>query len=143
MEKDSLWTPEFLCMSGSNLIFFMSQYVLVAALPIFIMDYLGGNEVQAGLAMTAFQIGTVFCRPFAGRLIDTLNKKSIMIFSTLAFFLVMVTFGFVHSLNSILALRLVHGILFALGTTASATLAVLVLPRNRKGEGIGYFFCNQ
>ena len=57
MEKDSLWTPEFLCMSGSNLIFFMSQYVLVAALPIFIMDYLGGNEVQAGLAMTAFQIG--------------------------------------------------------------------------------------
>ncbi|SDA59999.1 Major Facilitator Superfamily protein [Dialister histaminiformans] len=85
MEKDSLWSPEFLCMSGSNLIFFMSQYVLVASLPIFIMDYLGGNEVQAGLAMTAFQIGTVFCRPFAGRLIDTLNKKSIMIFSTLAF----------------------------------------------------------
>lgn len=139
MEKDSLWSPEFLCMSGSNLIFFMSQYILVASLPIFIMDYLGGNEVQAGLAMTAFQIGTVFCRPFAGRLIDTLNKKSIMIFSTLAFFLVMVAFGFVHSLNSILALRLVHGILFALGTTASATLAVLVLPRNRKGEGIGYF----
>ena len=139
MEKDSLWSPEFLCMSGSNLIFFMSQYVLVASLPIFIMDYLGGNEVQAGLAMTAFQIGTVACRPFAGRLIDTLNKKSIMIFSTLAFFLVMVAFGFVHSLNSILALRLVHGILFALGTTASATLAVLVLPRNRKGEGIGYF----
>ena len=62
-----------------------------------------------------------------------------MIFSTIAFFLVMVAFGFVHSLNSILALRLVHGILFALGTTASATLAVLVLPRNRKGEGIGYF----
>ena len=32
MEKDSLWSPEFLCMSGSNLIFFMSQYVLVASL---------------------------------------------------------------------------------------------------------------
>ena len=88
------------------------------AQPAFVF-YLGGNEVQAGLAMTAFQIGTVFCRPFAGRLIDTLNKRSVMIFTTLAFFLVMVGFGFVHSLNSILALRLVHGILFALGTTAS------------------------
>lgn len=40
MERERLWTPEFLGMGGSNLFLFMSQYIMVAALPIFIMDSL-------------------------------------------------------------------------------------------------------
>ena len=43
------------------------------------------------------------------------------------------------SLHAVWFLRLVHGAVFALGTTASAAMAALVLPRRRKGEGIGYF----
>lgn len=59
MQREKLWTPEFLGMGGSNLFLFMSQYIMVAALPIFIMDTLGGGDMEAGLAMTAFQIGAV------------------------------------------------------------------------------------
>ena len=54
-----LWTPEFLSMSGSNFLLFISQYIMIAALPIYIMDSLGGGELEAGMAMTFFQIGTV------------------------------------------------------------------------------------
>ena len=36
-------------------------------------------------------------------------------------------------------MRLLHGMIFAVGTTAVAAVAVLVLPKHRKGEGIGYF----
>ena len=51
----------------------------------------------------------------------------------------MAGFYFTSSLHMVWGLRLVHGIVFALGTTASATMAALVLPKSRKGEGIGYF----
>lgn len=34
MQREKLWTPEFLGMGGSNLFLFMSQYIMVAALPI-------------------------------------------------------------------------------------------------------------
>ena len=78
MQREKLWTPEFLGMEGSNLFLFMSQYVMVAALPIFIMDTLGGGDMEAGLAMTAFQIGAVSCRPLAGRIIDAVNKQKLM-----------------------------------------------------------------
>lgn len=45
----------------------------------------------------------------------------------------------VGSLYFLLAIRLLHGAVFATGTTTVATLATLVLPQQRKGEGIGYF----
>ena len=48
----------------------MTQYVLVATLPIVITSELRGSDLDAGLAMTYFQIGTILCRIFAGRLID-------------------------------------------------------------------------
>ena len=37
-------------MSGTNFFFFMSQYIMVSALPIFIMESLGGGGLEAGLA---------------------------------------------------------------------------------------------
>lgn len=139
MQREKLWTPEFLGMGGSNLFLFMSQYIMVASLPIFIMDTLGGGDMEAGLAMTAFQIGAVSCRPLAGRIIDAVNKQRLMRAATIAFFLVMLAFNWLHSEQAIYALRFLHGCIFALATTAAAAMAALVLPASRKGEGIGYF----
>jgi len=139
MIQEKLWTTEFISMGGSNFFQFMSQYIMVAALPVFIMGTLGGGEVEAGLAMTFFQIGTVCCRPLAGHWIDSINKRKLMLGTTIGFFLVMTAFSFASSLASILVLRLLHGILFALGTTVASAMAALILPASRKGEGIGYF----
>ena len=139
MKQEKLWTPEFLSMGGSNFLLFMSQYILIAALPIFIMEKLGGGEMEAGLAMTFFQIGTVVCRPLAGRVIDSVNKQHLLLAATLVFFLIMIGFNLFQSLTSIYTLRLMHGVIFALTTTAAAAMAAMVLPAARKGEGIGYF----
>ena len=139
MQEEKLWTPEFIGMSGSNLLLFMSQYIMVAALPIFIMETLGGGEVEAGMAMTAFQVGAVTCRPLAGKLIDAVQKQRLLLLASLAFLLIMLAFCFAHTLGAIYALRLLHGCIFALATTAAAAMAALVLPPARKGEGIGYF----
>ena len=136
---EKLWTAEFLGLSGANFFQFMSQYILIVGLPIYIMDDMGGGELEAGMAMTFFQIGTVCCRPLAGRLIDSVHKGRLMLGATLAFFAIMVAFCFAHTEEALYGLRLLHGIQFALGTTAAATLAALVLPAAKKGTGIGYF----
>lgn len=139
MQNSRLWTTEFLSMSGSNFLLFMAHYILIASLPIFIMQSLDGGDIEAGIAMTFFQIGTIFCRPFAGKLIDSVNKRRLLAFATVLFFLIMLIFNFVQTLTEVYALRLVHGAVFALSTTAAAAMAAMVLPVARKGEGIGYF----
>lgn len=117
----------------------MIHYVLVAALPIVITAELSGSDLDAGLAMTYFQIGTILCRLFAGRLIDGFNKRIVLLISTALFFIIMGLFNFTTSLDAIFVLRGLHGVVFALGTTVMSALAVLVLPPSRKGEGINMF----
>ena len=89
--------------------------------------------------MTYFQIGTILCRPFAGRLIDGVDKRIILLISSVLFFIIMGLFNLTTSLQTIFVLRGIHGAIFALGTTVMAALAVVVLPASRKGEGINMF----
>ena len=139
MDSNRLWSPAFINYGISSGILYMTQYVLVAALPIVITSELSGSDLDAGLAMTYFQIGTIVCRLFAGRLIDGFNKRVVLLLSTALFFIIMGLFNFTTSLEAIFVLRGLHGVVFALGTTVMAPLAVLVLPPNRKGEGINMF----
>ncbi len=139
MDPNRLWSPAFINYGISSGILYMTQYVLVAALPIVITSELSGSDLDAGLAMTYFQIGTILCRLFAGRLIDGFNKRVVLLLSTALFFIIMGLFNFTTSLEAIFVLRGLHGVIFALGTTVMAALAVLVLPPNRKGEGINMF----
>ena len=139
MDSNRLWSPAFTNYGISSGILYMTQYVLVATLPIVITSELSGSDLDAGLAMTYFQIGTILCRIFAGRLIDGFNKRIVLLISTALFFIIMGLFNFTTSLEAVFVLRGLHGVVFALGTTVMATLAVLVLPPNRKGEGVNMF----
>ena len=139
MSSERLWSPAFINYGVSSGIFYMTQYVLVAALPIILTAELGGTALDAGLAMTYFQIGTILCRPFAGRLIDGLDKRIILLISSVLFFIIMGLFNLTTSLQTIFVLRGLHGAIFALGTTVMSALAVVVLPASRKGEGINMF----
>lgn len=136
---EALWTTEFLGMSLSNFLIYITQYAMIAGLPIIIMTEYGGGDVEAGLAMTFFQIGTVVARPCAGILIDAVNKRRLMIAILTVFFLLMCSFAFAATLSALYGLRLVHGVVFAVATTTAAALTALILPPTRKGEGIGYF----
>lgn len=139
MQKHPLWTQEFLGMSLSSFFQYMTHYALITTLPVFVIDTLHGNDWQAGLAMTFFQLGAVFCRPLAGKWLDELDKKTMLLISLGIFLLVSIMYLGVGSLYFLLTIRLFHGAVFAVGTTTVATMAALVLPRQRKGEGIGYF----
>lgn len=137
--KEPLWTAEFTGYGISSSVFYVIQYIMVSALPIVITLSYGGSTFDAGMAMTTFQIGCILCRPFAGELIDSLNKKKMLFFSTGLFFLITAAFNFSPSVEFLFIYRFFQGMLFAIGTTVVATVAVLVLPNSRKGEGIGYF----
>lgn len=139
MRTQPLWTRDFWGTSLSSFFQYVIQYALIAALPIFVVDTLHGNNWSAGLTMTFFQLGAVSCRPLAGKWIDEIDKKTMLMISLGMFLLVSILYLRVDSLNLLLGVRLLHGAVFAMGTTALATVAALILPSQRKGEGIGYF----
>lgn len=60
MENEKLWSPAFLGYGGSNSIFYMIQYMMITTLPIIITSDLKGSAIEEGMAMTYFQIGTIY-----------------------------------------------------------------------------------
>ena len=113
-QKETLWSPQFIGFSSSSCFFYMAQYILISALPLIITNSFGGSAFAAGMAMMYFQLGTVICRPFAGELIDGLNKRLVLLITTVLFLIIMIGFNFVHSLQMVYILRLLHGGVFAL-----------------------------
>lgn len=139
MNEGKLWSSEFVSMGLTNFVIFISHYSLIASMPVIVMDHLGGSELDTGLAMTFFQIGTVGFRPLAGMCIDSINKRKLMLTATGIFLLTMLGYSLVHSLTELYGLRVIHGLIFSLATTAAAALAAMVLPTFCKARGIGYF----
>lgn len=60
MENEKLWSPAFLGYGGSNSIFYMTQYMMITTLLIIITSDLKGSAIEEGMAMTYFQIGTIY-----------------------------------------------------------------------------------
>lgn len=60
MKNEKLWSPAFLGYGESNSIFYMTQYMMITTLPIIITSDLKGSAIEAGMAMTYFQIGTIY-----------------------------------------------------------------------------------
>ena len=139
MEKQTLWSKNFVKMCFSSFFLFLTYYALVAALPLFIMESLQGKEEQIGLALTSFIIAAVLVRPFAGNWLDQFGRKKIFVIFSALFMVFTFLYMGISSLVFLLVLRFLHGISFGVGTTAMAAIAADLVPDQRKGEGIGYY----
>lgn len=138
MQKQPLWTIPYVRMCLSSFFQYLTHYVLLAVLPVFVIQAFHQSEHQAGMTLTFFQIGAVLFRPFAGRWIDEFKKKKVLFASLALFCGISFTYLGVQTLFFLLLLRFLHGAAFSTGTTATATMVAMFSPAFRKGEGVGY-----
>ncbi|MEH7238333.1 MFS transporter [Bacillus sp. JJ1562] len=139
MGKQKLWTKDFLNLSLSNFFVFLTFYYLLVTLPVFTLNDLGGNELEAGLMVTVFLFSAIIIRPFAGQWLNTIGRKKVLSLSLLIFMISSLFYFFTPSIYSVLLLRLIHGIGFGMATTAAGGIVADIIPDTRKGEGMGYF----
>jgi MFS family permease len=139
MPQTSIWNRSFLRVWLCNFLIFTTFYSLIAILPAYVTDVLKGGKQQVGLAMTTFILAAVLFRPFAGKWLDELGRKKLLLAAVCLFFASTVLYLGVNSVGLLLALRFLHGASFGMGTTATGTIANDVIPEQRKGEGIGYY----
>lgn len=135
---DRLWTRSFVLMSLGSLFLFMSFYLLLPTMPLFIKD-LGGLDAHVGLSAGVFTFAAVVVRPFAGGLLDQYGRRSFLLAGLGIFALSMFLYGWVGGVGALLLVRVVHGIGWAFATTAAASAITDILPPSRRGEGMGWY----
>lgn len=137
--KEALWTRSFIFISVSNFFLFITYYGLLVTLPSATIKYYGATGTAAGLVNAVFLGAAIVIRPFLGPWIDRYGKKFILVASLSIFAICSFAYSLIHSVESLLILRFIHGIGFGMATTITGTIIADVVPESRKGEGMGYF----
>ncbi|MED3912455.1 MFS transporter [Peribacillus simplex] len=135
---ERLWTKSFILMTVGMFFLFTAFYMLFPTLPLFIKQ-MGGNETQVGLAMGAFMLTAVIFRPFVGGLLDRFGRRPFIIWGLLLFAVAMYMYNWIGGIGVLMALRILHGVSWALSTTAILTAVTDMIPSVRRGEGMGWF----
>jgi MFS family permease len=114
-------------------------YLLMTSIAVFAEDTFDTTHSVAGFAVSAFLIGSLFCRIFLGRYMDTAGRKRILIISSIFNTVVCFAYLLAESVALLIAIRILHGLSFAVISTVFLTAGMATLPKTRKGEGNAYF----
>lgn len=139
MQKEKIWTKDFISLALTQFILFTVFYSLLTTLPIYVIDELGGTQANAGLIVTFMLASAIIVRPFSAKVLDVVGKKRTLVLSVGAFALTTFFYLFMTAFIPLLVLRFIHGISFSIVTTATSAIAADIVPKSRKGAGMGYF----
>lgn len=134
-----LWTVPFLIIFFVNIATSTTLQLYNNSMSIYIVEKLGGLAQFAGMTLTFFTVSSVTTRIIAGRLLDKLSHKRILLVGLILFGIANLAFAFFPQLEAMPYLRFFQGIGFAVATTAASVCVTDVLPKERMTEGIGYF----
>lgn len=137
-EGKPLWTKAFVTLALSNFMLFVAFQMLLPTLPVYVTDK-GGDQLAVGLVISLFTVSALLVRPFAGKALDTIGRKPVLMLGLVIFFLSVTGYHWMTSVTLVLALRFVHGIGWGIVTTTYGTIVSDIIPRERSGEGMGYF----
>ena len=139
LNKSVLWTSDFVLASIANFLMGLSFYLLMPTLPFFIVERFHSSPSLIGIIVSCYVIAALVIRPFSGYLVDSFSRKLVYLIS-FAFF-VAFYFGYLvaGSVLFLMLLRFMHGLSWGIITTAGNTLAIDIMPADKRGQGIGIY----
>ena len=139
MNREKLWTKEFITLSVVNFIIALIFYLLLVTIASYAINRFHTSTGVAGLVSSIFVIGALFGRLGIGRIIDDVENRKILIVSIIFFAIPSALYFVATSLPLLILIRILQGMAFGVATTTIATIVAQILPANRLGEGLSYF----
>ena len=124
---------------AANFSLFFAFYVLTPLLPLYLSEQFHATKDVIGLVLSGYTITALFVRPFSGYIVDTFDRKRVLMFCYAAFFIFFAGYLAASTLLLFCIVRTLHGAPFGALTVANSTMAIDVLPSSRRNEGIGYY----
>lgn len=137
--KDRLWTTGFAATTAIHTAVSLGFVMLLPTLPMLALTDLGAKSHQLGWIVGVFTLFVLLSRPLGSKLLKRWGSTRILhaglpllVAATFFYFLV-------QNMAQLLVLRALHGFIFGILSTATATRVVEIIPKSIRGRGIGYF----
>lgn len=137
--EECLWNREYCKVMCSNFMLFFSFYLLTPLLPIYLAERFQTDKDTIGLVLSGYVVAALVVRPFSGFIIDTFNRKKVLMYCFCLFSVCFAGYLGAASLLFFAIVRTFHGLPFGATTVANSTVAIDTLPSSRRNEGIGYY----
>lgn len=134
-----IFNRNFLSICAINFTLYISTYLTLISGTNFAIKVLGASVSIAGLITLIYTLGVIFGTLYMGLIADKINiKKSILIVMALDL-IVSLLYTQIMSVNFLLILRAMTGILFGMATCICNTTISKLVPNAKRGVGIGYY----
>ena len=134
-----LWNANYTKVWLANFMIFFSFMLVMPILPLYLSEQFGAGKHTIGVVLSGYTVMALIARLFSGYIVDTYNRKTVLLISYglfAGFFLGYLIGG---SLILFALIRTLHGAPFGTVTVSNSTVAIDVLPVERRAEGIGYY----
>lgn len=143
MNKKRLWTKDFITVAAVNFLIYMVFYLLMATIALFAVNTFHASTSLAGLVSGIFIIGILVGRLGAGRIVEDVGSRRLLIAGTFCFIITSASYLVAINLPLLIIVRFLHGLAYGIASTATGTIVAQVIPDGRRGEGIGYYSMSQ
>lgn len=134
-----LWNGNYIKVFVANFMIFFSFMLLTPLLPIYLSETFGADKHTIGTVLFGYSVLALIARMFSGYLVDSFSRKRVLLVCFFFFSLFFVGYLVAGSLLLFAIVRTLHGAPFGSTTVANSTMAIDVLPSERRTEGIGYY----
>lgn len=135
----ALWNKEYIKTLLGNFLLFFAFYLLTPLLPLYLDAEFNADKDTIGIVLSGYVIAALLIRPFSGFFVDTFNRKKVLVVCFFIFFIFFTGYIGAGTLLMFAIVRTAHGLSFGASTVANSTVAIDVLPSERRNEGIGYY----
>lgn len=137
--RPKLWNANYLKVWLGNFLIHFSFTLIVPLLPLYLSETFGANKQTIGLCLAGYTVMALVIRPFSGYVVDSFPRRAVLIVCNFIFFALFGGYLVAGSLTMFTIFRTLHGAPFGATTVAASTVAIDVLPSERRTEGIGYY----
>lgn len=139
MQDNRLWNVNYTKVWFANFMIFFSFMLVMPLLPLYMTDEFGAGKHTIGAVLCGYTVTALFARLFSGYIVDTFNRRTVLLLSYSIFAIFFLGYIIGGSLLLFTIIRTLHGAPFGTTTVANSTVAIDVLPSERRAEGIGYY----
>lgn len=136
---EKLWNTEYIKVMSANFTLYFAFYILSPLLPIYLSEQFGASKDTIGIVLSGYTVAALIIRPFSGYVVDTFDRKRILMSCIFLFFLFFIGYIAAGTLLMFAIFRTLHGAPFGAFTVANSTAAIDVLPSSQRNEGLGYY----
>lgn len=122
MEK--LWNKNYIKVMTANFSMSFSFYLLTPLLPIYLSEYFHASKDIIGTVLCGYSVMVLLIRPFSGYMVDSFNRKKVLLICLCFYFLMFAGYLAALSLTAFAIIRTLHGAPFGASTVANSTVAI-------------------